>query len=347
MRRSAGPRSQPPRSRSATRDRKTPRTNAPAPFSRLPLNSVRVFEAVASYGTFSAAADALHVTTAAVSMQIKSLEDYLQVRLFQRSARNVQLTAEGQSLLPFVRRGLDELELGFRTVKSGRSSGVLVVSLLASYLQRWLLPRIGAFHAAHPKIDLQFRTSTAIADFAREDVHVAVRFGRGTWPRVHAEKLLDEWLVPVCAPALFAKHGPLRGPGDTGQYPLVHSSTEPWSFWLTGEDAERVGMDIWPEVGTAFDDSVTVLHAAEQGQGLALTRWSLVAASIASGRLVMAYERALPFAFNYHFVCPESYLSLSKVAQFREWLMAEAARSPKPPDGSSRLREEAATAGRK
>jgi LysR family glycine cleavage system transcriptional activator len=313
--------------------RSKPQTNEPAHLARLPLNAVRVFEAVATHGSFSAAGDALHVTTAAVSMQIKSLEDYLQARLFKRSARHVQLTAEGQSLLPFVRRGLDELELGFRTVKLSRSSGALVVSLLASYLQRWLLPRIGAFRAAYPNIDLQFRTSSAIVDFAREDVHVAIRFGRGTWPGLHAERLLDEWLVPVCAPALRKRHGPLRDSGSTGDYPLLHSSTEPWSFWLGPSSATNVGEDIWPDVGTAFDDSATVLHAAEQGQGLALTRWSLAAASIASGRLVMPYDRALPFAFNYHFVCPEAYLSLAKVAKFREWLMAEATRSPKPAEG--------------
>jgi len=293
---------------------------------------VRVFEAVAARGTFSAAADALHVTTAAVSMQIKSLEDYLQVRLFRRNARAVQLTADGQLLLPFVRRGLDELELGFRAVKSGRSSGAVVVSTLASYLQRWLLPRIDAFRAAYAQIDLQFRTSTALVDFAREDVHVAIRFGRGAWPRLHTEKILDEWLVPVCTPALLERHGRLSGPGDTGDYPLVHSTTEPWSFWLTNEFATGVGEDFWPDAGTAFDDSATVLRAAEQGQGLVLTRWSLAAAAIGTGQLVMAYEYAMPFAFGYYFVCPEAYLSLAKIAKFREWLTAEAARSPKPPE---------------
>jgi LysR family glycine cleavage system transcriptional activator len=323
MRRSAEPRD--------NKKRKAPQKVEAARFARLPLNALRVFEAVAAHGRFSAAAEALHVTTAAVSMQIKSLEDYLQVQLFRRSARDVQLTAEGQTLLPYVRRGLGELELGFRTVKSGRSSGALVVSLLASYLQRWLLPRIGAFQAAHPTVDLQFRTSTALADFAREDVHVAIRFGRGTWPRVHVEKLLDEWLVPVCTPALLERHGRLRGPGDTGDYPLVHSTTEPWSFWLTGGFTAGVGEDTWPDAGTAFDDSATVLRAAEQGQGLALTRWSLAAAAIGTGQLVMPYERALPFAFGYYFVCPEAYLSLAKVANLRDWLLAEAARAPRPP----------------
>lgn len=309
--------------------RKTRQKGEAAHFARLPLNSVRVFEAVATHGSFTAAGDALHVTTAAVSMQIKSLEDYLQVRLFRRSARKVQLTAEGEALLPFVRRGLDELELGFRTVKSGRSSGALVVSLLASYLQTWMLPRIDTFHAACPKIDLQFRTSTAIVDFAREDVHVAIRFGRGAWPRVHAEKILDEWLVPVCAPALFERYGPLPA-GSTGDYPLLHSTTETWSFWLDDRFSGKIGDDFWPDVGTAFDDSATVVHAAEQGRGLALARWSLAAALIASGRLVRPNENALPFGFSYYFVCPESYLSLAKVAKFREWLLAEAARSPKP-----------------
>jgi len=286
--------------------------------ARLPLNAVRVFEAVAAERSFSGAADALHVTTAAVSMQIKSLEQYLQVRLFRRNRRDVQLTAEGESLLPFVRRGLDELELGLRAVKSPRGSA-LVISVLGSFLQRWFLPRLPAFRAAHPKIDLQIRASTAMADFARDDVHVAIRFGRGGWPRLHAERLMDDWLVAVCTPELLKRHGRLRGPGDTGDYPLVHSSSEPWQIWLTGNDEDR---DLWPMTGTAFDDSVAVVHAAEQGQGLALVRWSLAAHQIAEGRVVLAHPQALRFARSYYFVCPEPYLALPKVAAFREWLLA-------------------------
>ena len=167
--------------------RKSGQKESPARSARLPLNAVRVFEAVAARHSFRAAAEALHVTTAAVSMQIKSLEDYLQVELFRRGARAVRLTAEGQSLLPYVRRGLDELEQGFRTVKSGRG-GALVISLLASFLQKWLLGRLPAFQHAHPEVDLQIRTSMELVDFARDDVHVAIRYGRGSWPRVHAER---------------------------------------------------------------------------------------------------------------------------------------------------------------
>jgi LysR family glycine cleavage system transcriptional activator len=291
------------------------------------LNAVRVFEAVASQRSFSAAADALHVTTAAVSMQIKSLEEYLQVQLFRRGRRDVQLTAEGESLLPYVRRGLDELEQGFRALKSARA-GSLVVTLLSSFLQRWLLERLPAFRAAQPNIDLQFRASIDLVDFARDDVHAAIRFGNGGWRGVHAEKVLDEWLVAVCSPALAERHGRLRDPGEVGDYPLVHSTSEPWEIWLTGKDE---GKEIWPAAGMAYDDSVAVLRAAEQGHGLALARWSLAASSVAAGTLVLAHPRALHFARSYWFVCPPSYLTMRKVAAFRDWLASVAASAPKPP----------------
>ena len=304
--------------------RQRPSARAPA---RLPLNAVRVFEAVATQRSFSAAADALFVTTAAVSMQIKSLEQYLGVRLFRRNRRDVQLTAEGESLLPYVRSGLDEIELGFRAVKSARGSA-LAISVLSSFLQRWLLPRIPAFRKSHPKIDLQIRASPAMVDFARDDVHVAVRFGRGSWPRVHAEHLMDEWLVAVCTPELLKRHGHLREPGDTRDYPLLHSSSEPWALWLTGND--EGAEELWPVTGTAFDDSVAVLHAAEQGQGLALVRWSLAAADIETKRVVLAHPHPLRFSRSYYFVCPEPYLALPKVTAFREWLLAVAAASPTP-----------------
>ena len=210
-------------------------------------------------------------------------------------------------------------------------AGALVVSLLPSYLQRWLLPRIAAFNRAHPKIDLQFRASPSLADFARDDVHAAIRLGRGGWSRLYAEKLMDEWLVPVCSPTLFKRYGTLRGRGDMGKYPLIHSSSEPWVMWSdAARDNIETPNDIWSESGTTFDDSVTVLEAAEQGQGLALARWSLAMPSIASGQLVLAHPRAVPFARSYYFVCPESYRALSKVATFLEWLSATSASFPKP-----------------
>jgi len=292
--------------------------------ARLPLNAVRMFEAVAAHGSFTTAADALYVTTGAVSMQVKSLEDYLQVKLFRRGARRVELTTEGELLLPFVKRGLDELEQGFQVLKQARGGGTLVVSTIGSFLQKWLLPRMGAFTEAHPEIDLQVRTSPDLADFARDDVQVAIRIGRGNWPHLHVEKLLDDWLVPICSPALYARHGALRELGSTGTYPLLHSNSEPWSLWTAG--AQRADfVDHWPRTGTAFDDSASVIEAAEQGQGLALARWSIAGDAIASGRIVAAFATRVPFPRSYYFVCPEAYLGLAKVAKFRSWIIDTAA----------------------
>jgi LysR family transcriptional regulator, glycine cleavage system transcriptional activator len=297
--------------------------------ARLPLNAVRMFDAVAKHGSFTTAAEALHVTTAAVSMQIKSLENYLEVQLFRRGRRDAQLTSEGEALLPYVQRGLDELEQGFRMVKLARGGGALVVSTVASILHKWLLPRMGALRSAYPEIHLQVRTSPELVDFARDDVQVAIRMGTGEWPALHVEKLLDDWLVAICSPALYARYGALPKVGDTGPYPLLHSSSEPWSLWRRGTTTDDF-IDEWPREGTAFDDSVSVVEAAEQGQGLALARWLIAADAVAAGRVVMAYPHGVPFPRSYYFVCPPAYLDVAKVAKFRGWLFDAAAQWQAP-----------------
>jgi LysR family transcriptional regulator, glycine cleavage system transcriptional activator len=303
---------------------------APA-LTRLPLAALRVFGAVAAHRSFSAAGEQLNLSTSGVSMQIRALEDYLQVPLFRRSSHFVELTAEGERLRPFVERGLDELEQGFRMVRAERAGGVLVISLLASYLQRWLLPRLPQFHAAHPEIDLRLQTSTGLTDFARSEVHVAIRMGVGPWPRLHSQQLCREWLVPVCTPGLLAQHGTVERGSDTGAYPLLHGVSEPWSVWHDATDpksAQRA--EQWPMKGTAFDDSAAILSACEQGLGLALARWSLVVDSLANGTLVAASSQVAPYYFNSHFVCPPAYLEMSKVAAFHGWLLEAMSLVPQP-----------------
>lgn len=318
---------------SAPRRRVTPRA-APAlrAHARLPLAALRVFACVAARRSFSGAAEALNLSTAAVSMQVKTLEDYLQVKLLRRSSHSVELTAEGERLVPFVQRGLDELEQGFRTVRASRSGGVLVLSVLSSFLHSWLTSRLPDFFGRHPQIDLRLQCSPQLTDFARSDVHVAVRMGRGRWPRLHVEKLFDEYLVPLCSPELLARHGRLEGPGTLAGYPLLHSSTEPWEMWteremwtLSATLAER-----WPERGAAFDDSVAILGAATHGQGLVLSRWSLAQPFLATGQLVRASDVAIRYGYDCYFVCPPAYLELDKVQAFRRWLVAHAALMPVP-----------------
>src|SRR5258708_7972915 len=200
-------------------------------FDRLPLNALRVFEAVATRLSFAAAADALAVPPAAVSMQIRTLEDYLRVPLFRRSGRGITLTAEGALLLPGVRCGLSELQQAMQQLRQDRSGGALNISTVASFLQKWLLPRLPQFHDRHPQIELSIHTPRDRVDFAQSDSHAALRMG-GPPPRGHyTERLLAEWFRPVCSRELLARHGPLRTPADLKRYPLLRSSDESWSLW--------------------------------------------------------------------------------------------------------------------
>ena len=188
--------------------------------------------AVAEHLNFTRAGEALGVTPGAASLQIRALEEYLSRPLFRRNGRVVELTTEGAALLPRVQQALGDIESALAAARGDRSGGPLRVTMLASFLQNWLLPRLPRLHAEHPRIDLQVHTSEIMLDLVRDDQHAAIRLGTGEWPGVTVEKLLDEWLVPVCTPALFAKHGPLKRREDIARYPLVHSTSEPWTAWL-------------------------------------------------------------------------------------------------------------------
>ena len=306
-------------------ERRTRKTEAARSFDRLPLNALRVFEAVATHLSFAEAAEALHVTPAAVSMQIRTLEQYLRVPLFRRSARAIALSAEGALLLPGVRRGLAELQQAMQQLRQHRTGGVLNISTLASFLQKWLLPRLPQFYARHPDVELSIHTSPEPVDFTEGNFHAALRMTVGPTAGLYNEKLLDEWFLPVCSPEMLARYGPVRTPADLKRYPLLRSADESWSIW------RRPGTEIdWRERGAAFDDSLTVLAAAEQGQGLALTRWALVAQDIANGRIARASAQVLPCPRSYYFVCPESYLELPKLQRLLAWLREVAAASPRP-----------------
>ncbi len=289
------------------------------------MNGLRVFESVASHLSFTEAAEALHVTPAAVSMQIRALEQYLRVPLFRRQGRSITLSTEGELLLPGVRRGLGTLQQSMRQLRQDRLSGALSISTIASFLQKWLLPRLPQFHDRHPEIELSIHTSRTPVDFASSDFHAALRMSTGPSAGLYNEKLMDEWFLPVCTPELLAKHGPLRDAADLKRFPLLHSSDEEWTLWL--DPGSGPG---WQERGTAFDDSLTVLAGAEQGIGLALTRWSLAAQDLASGRIVRASERTVPCPRAYYFVCPEMYVTMPKVQQLLAWLREMAAAFPRP-----------------
>jgi LysR family glycine cleavage system transcriptional activator len=288
---------------------------------------------VAQHLNFTRAAESLGVTASAASLQIRALEEYLGRQLLRRDGRHVSLTEEGAELLPKVQRALEDLERALDDSRAERDSGVLRLSTLASFLQQWLAPRLTRFSAQHPGIHLNVHTSSEMVDFVRSGHHFALRLGGGGWPGVQAEKLMDEWLVPVCRAPLLSAHGPVDDASRLSRYPLLHSESEPWSMWINRSSDRRPAP---PPAGSVFDDSRTILQSALRGEGLALSRWSLVADEIAAGNLVLAAREPLAFERGYWFVCPRQSRRLETVEQFRRWLFAEASRFPMPPGTASR-----------
>jgi LysR family glycine cleavage system transcriptional activator len=288
---------------------------------RLPLGSLRVFVTVARHLNFTRAADALGVSASAASLQIRTLEEYLGRPLFRRNGRQVRLTKEGARLLPRVQDALVELERAVDDVRLERMAGPLRVTTLTSFLQLWLLPRLAGFRAAHPEVDLHLHTSVDLVDFVQQEFHLAIRFGTGEWPNLWTEKLLDEWLLPVCSPALYAQYGPVRTAAELKGYPLIHSVSEPWTAWLFDGRADQYADGFR---GAVFEDSDAVVRMAVQGAGLALARWSLVADEIHRGALVAA-GRPVRYERSYWLVCPARARMLPGASLFMDWVRAEAA----------------------
>lgn len=202
-----------------------------------------------------------------------------------------------------MEQALAELERAIDEACADRGAGPLRVTMLAFFLAQWLLPRLSKFTSQHPGIDVQIHTPVDLADFVATGTDAGIRFGAGAWPRLHSEKMFDEWLVPVCAPVLLRRHGPVAHAEDLKRYQLLHSPHEPWTAWLPEGNAH----EMWPEAGAAFDDAITIVRAAEAGQGLALAMWCLVADDVSMSRLAVA-GRAVRSARAYYFVCPPAHL---------------------------------------
>jgi LysR family glycine cleavage system transcriptional activator len=288
-----------------------------------PLSALRAFEAAAHHLSFTRAAADLHVTQTAISHQIRGLEELLGVKLFRRRPRGLVLTEEAQRYLPAVRDAFDRIDAATSELVAGRAGGPVTTSVLPSFAAKWLVPRLGRFRTAHPEIDLRISTSQHLVDFAREDVDVGIRMGRGHYPGLRVDRLFGEVLTPVCSPALLEASQPLRQPADLRHHVLLHDDDDytGWQLWLElagveGIDARR---------GPIFTDSSIVVQAAAEGQGMALGRAALAAGDIAAGRLVRPFDVTMPHDLAYYLVCPEAAAERPRIAAFRAWLLAEAA----------------------
>ena len=287
----------------------------------IPLNALRTFEAVATELSFAKGAKALNVSPAAVSSQIRSLEQRLNQPLFHRRGRQITLTETGRKLLPGVQRGLAELRQAVQSITQDRSKGVLNVTMMASFLQKWLMPRLAEFHSEHPEIDLRINADNSLVNFEQTDFHAAIRFGAGKWAGLQAEKIMDDWILPVCSPRLVREIGPLSTIEDLQEHDLLFVESEIWDAWF-----RVLGKRARVSRRPLLNESLSILMAAEQGQGIALSRWSLVARDIAAGRLVRPIDTAVRTDWSYYFVAPSHYFDLPKVIAFRDWIVGHCER---------------------
>ena len=290
-----------------------------------PLNALRTFEAAARHLSFTKAADELFVTQAAISHQIRALEEHLGAPLFRRMNRSLMLTDEGQALLPAVREAFDRLSAGVRRVQDLCCGGALTISTTPSFAASWLAGRLARFQALHPEIELQLSAAARLVDFAREGIDCGIRYGMGDWPGLVTQRLFQTTLLPVCSPLLLEGAHPLREPQDLVHHTLLHALDDPddWRLWLRAASAD--GVD--PTRGLKFDSVPLVVQAAISGAGVGIGRRQLVEGEVASGRLVAPFALELPDECAYYFVAPEATADQPKVVAFRTWLLAELASS--------------------
>jgi LysR family glycine cleavage system transcriptional activator len=291
----------------------------------IPLNALRTFEAVASRLSFAKGAEALNVTPAAVSSQIRALEQRLNQALFHRHGRQISLTDAGQKLLPGVQRGLAELRQAVEVVSQDRSEGVLNISMMPSILQKWLMPRLSGFYNSKPLIDLRINVDNALVDFDQSDMHAAVRLGPGKWPGLKSVKLMDDWILPVCSRHFLRKMGPFNAVEELQQHEFLFAPSKVWDPWFQkyGETGRGTRWSL-------LNDSLSILMAAEQGEGIALSRWSLVSRDIDAGRLVRPIDTVVKADWSHYFVAPPQFFDLPKVVEFRDWLLEQCSQFAPP-----------------
>jgi LysR family transcriptional regulator, glycine cleavage system transcriptional activator len=299
-----------------------------------PLNAVRAFEAAARNVSFTRAAAELRVSQGAVSRHIACLEQWLEVKLFTRIHRGIELTPQGRAFFQIVRNALDLIESGASQLKHSPDERRLRLKLPPTFAIRWLVPRLVRFHALHPKIDVQITTSHDRADFSREDIDINIY----SWPEPPAgpgyRRVLDEVLLPVCAPGLLKKGAPLREPADLAHHVLLCSLNRPldWPAWLAAAHVEHIDGNR----GLKFENAALAYQAAIDELGIMVAQYALVEDDLAAGRLVAPFPARVATGRGYYMASHPNREQTERVKAFADWILREAdivekrLSSPKP-----------------
>lgn len=287
-----------------------------------PLNPLRTFEAAARHLSFTRAADELFVTAAAVSHQIKVLENSLGVKLFSRVGGALVLTEIGQSYLPAIQQAFRQVLDATNLLRRHKDVSFLKINASPTFSVKWLIPRLDAFVQQHPDIELKLSTSNHMIDFSREDLDLVIRYGKGNYPGMRSERCFSVEVIPVCSPKLLACRPAVQRPADLAEFPLLHDgsdSTHPdWRSWFdhvgcSDVDTSR-GPTLWP--------SHLVIDAAIEGLGVALVKRAWIEKDLAEGRLVQLFDISLPVSYAYYISYPESRSEDSAIRRFVDWVQS-------------------------
>ena len=308
-----------------------------------PLNALRTFEAVARLKSFTKAADELSVTRAAVSHQIKNLEDYVGFPLFARHTRSISLTPAGEAALPKLREGFNNISDAVHLMNSHLSNENITVWMAPSFASKWLVPKLHTFSSRFPEIDMQISGVAGLIDtaekntysmeelFRSQEVDVVIRFGSGDYPGCKVHKLFTVNAVPLCSPELLNDpERPLNKPEDLVHHTLLHDNTDykgrpQWSNWLKQADVKGIKHDR----GLSFNHISIAIDSAIDGQGVLLGIEALARRDIEAGRLCIPFDISVPLEMSYYAIYPESVESNQHaVDSFIEWISEEAKSEP-------------------
>jgi LysR family glycine cleavage system transcriptional activator len=292
----------------------------------LPLLAIRAFVETGRHLSIKRAAEAMGVTSGAVSQQIRQLEDRLGVVLFTRARYGVRLTEAAEKVHPGMLMAFDQIASGLEALKAANARLTLTISTVPSFAASWLVPRLGKFTGRRPDIEIRVEATSSLVDLRRDRVDVAIRHGLGKYPGLVSEYLMAPVLLPVASPALLAAGPAITQPSDCLDWPLLQDSDRAdWQLWFK---AVGVADDPRAERGAAFDDDYLLVRAAIAGQGLALVRDVYAVEEIESGRLALALDRPWPTQFAYYAVTLPDTTKRKAVQDFIAWLKEESGMKP-------------------
>ena len=289
---------------------------------------LKVFLAAARHLSFTQAGEELHITTGAVSQQIKALEDWLGFKLFRRLARHLELTDEGQRLLAAVDPAYAAVDLAVGRLRGGTLSGVVRLRSLPSFLAIWLVPRMPKLMRRHPAIELQVEAEDSIRSLRDGEFDLAIDLNDGTYPGFQSTVLVEEEIFPVCSPQLMQERPPLDTPDRLDHYPVLHDMTawrgsQPYAEWeryLKAIGASHVNV----RRGYMFNRNQITIQAAIAGMGVAFARRTLTTTELESGQLIAPFAQSVPTGKRYCLVYPSGALDDQRVSAVHDWIVDEA-----------------------